>query len=316
MKTLMSVAAALSFAAGLCHAATLESARERRYLNEVFSDYVRTADVVFAEGFNDTSGTREKLTLRVFEPKGDTLARRPLAIITPGGAFMQHEDHWMDEFGAQLARAGYVVAINRYRLSKSIGTPEELFGALSKAVADQRAAIRFFLNDAAGANRFRIDPDNIFIGGHSAGAITSMHVAYLDQDEAPAPLADALRAQGAFDARAADEPRIRGVINLSGLVLDATMIDKDEPPLVSLHGDRDDVVPVDTGPNGQLGSIPIHRHAASIGLSNELHVIRGGLHNDTADPELCPECVPIVRRFMFNTMTQTPAREGASASTN
>src|SRR5690606_27186087 len=159
-----------------------------------------------------------------------------------------------------------------------------------------------FLNDAAGANRFRLDPDNVFIGGHSAGAITSMRVAYLDQDEAPPPLADAPPAQGAFDAPAADHPRIPGHLNPSGPRLDATMIDKDEPPLVSLHGDRDDVVPVDTGPNGQLGSIPIHRHAESIGLSNELHVIRGGLHNDTADPELCPECVPIVRRFMFNTM--------------
>src|SRR5512138_561369 len=278
----------------------------RRYLNQVFDEHIRTGDIVFAERTNDATGKLEKLTLRVFEPKGDKEAKRPLVILTPGGAFMQHEDFWMDDVGADLARAGYVVAINRYRLSKDIGSPPAFLNALAKAFSDQKAAIRFFSKDAAGQNRFRIDPDNIFIGGHSAGAITSMHVAYLDADDSVSELmTKALQQYGGIDGEGEPLPySIRGVINLSGFVMHLDMIEKDEPPLISIHGDRDQVVAIGSTDTGLHGSIPIHEHASKAGLASELHVIRGAEHNDTADTRRCPECMPLAKRFMFNAMTK------------
>jgi dienelactone hydrolase len=276
----------------------------RRYLNQVFDDHVRTADIVFAERVNDASGQSEKLTLRVFEPKGDKEAKRPLVIITPGGAFMQHEDFWMDDVGAELARAGYVVAINRYRLSKDISSQPAFFNALAKAFSDQKAAIRYFIDDAAGKNRFRIDPENIFIGGHSAGAITSMHVAYLDaSDTVPDLLKSTLQRYGGLEGEGKALPySIRGVINLSGLVADLGIIEPGEPPLISIHGDRDQIVVMGSTEAGLHGSVPIHEHASKVGLVSELHIIRGAEHNDPADTRLCPECVPLVKRFMFNSM--------------
>ena len=93
---------------------------------------------------------------------------------------------------------------------------------------------------------------------------------------------------------------IRGVINLSGLVTDLSMIEKGEPPLISIHGDRDQVVAIGSTDTGLHGSIPIHEHASKAGLVSELHVIRGAEHNDTADTRLCPECMPLAKRFMFN----------------
>jgi acetyl esterase/lipase len=278
----------------------------RRYLNEIFTDFVRTAGLVYAEAFNNTSGEREKLRLRVFEPKGDTAAKRALMILTPGGGFVAHDDHWMDDFAAELARSGYVVALNRYRLSKQINSAESYSDALFKAFSDQKAAIRYFIKDAQGPNRFRIDPQSIFIGGHSAGAITSMHVAYLDpSDEMEARLAAGMKAHGGIDGENSDSKltfAVRGVVNLSGLVTDLNMIDKGEPPLLSIHGDKDTVVAIGSAPSGVHGSIPIHERALAVGLSDELHIIRGALHNDTAEPPRCPECVPLVRRFMFNVM--------------
>ncbi|NLG78076.1 MAG: alpha/beta hydrolase [Xanthomonadaceae bacterium] len=278
----------------------------RRYLNQVFDDHVRTGDIVFAERTNDATGQLEKLTLRVFEPKGDTEAQRPLVILTPGGAFMRHEDFWMDDVGADLARAGYVVAINRYRLSKDIGSLPTFLNALAKAFSDQKAVIRFFVKDAAETNRFRIDPENIFIGGHSAGAITSMHVAYLDADDSVSELmTKALQQYGGIDGEGEPLPySIRGVINLSGFVMHLDMIEKDEPPLISIHGDRDQVVAIGSTDTGLHGSIPIHEHASKAGLASELHVIRGAEHNDTADTRRCPECMPLAKRFMFNAMTK------------
>lgn len=277
----------------------------RRYLNQVFDEHIRTGDIVFAERTNDATGKLEKLTLRVFEPKGDKEAKRPLVILTPGGAFMQHEDFWMDDVGADLARAGYVVAINRYRLSKDIGSPPAFLNALAKAFSDQKAAIRYFAKDAAGPNRFRIDPDNIFIGGHSAGAITSMYVAYLDADDAVSEFMTKIMQQyGGIAGEGEPLPfSIRGVINLSGLVADLGMIEKGEPPLISIHGDRDQAVAIGSTDSGLHGSMPIHEHASKVGLASELHVIRGAEHNDTADTRLCPECMPLAKRFMFNAIT-------------
>ncbi|MES2584709.1 MAG: alpha/beta hydrolase [Pseudomonadota bacterium] len=281
----------------------------RRYLNLVFAEHIRTGDVVFAENTNNLTGKLEKLTLRVFEPKGDKETKRPLLILTPGGGFVRTEDFWMDDFGEDLARAGYVVAINRYRLSSGINTPELYFDALFKAMSDQKAAVRYFVKDAAGANRYKIDTDNIFIGGHSAGGITSLHVAYLDaSDTMPEVMAAAMKKHGGLDGNSGNEKipfKVRGVINLSGLVSDLDMLDPNEAALMSLHGDKDDVVAIGATAAGTFGSIPIHRRAESVGIRNELHVIQGGEHNDTSDPQRCPECIPLIKRFMFNTMVRT-----------
>lgn len=290
-------------ASSALHAAAPETPT-RRYLNQVFDDHVRTGDIVFAERVNDLTGKTEKLTLRVFEPKGDKEAKRPLVLITPGGAFMQHEDFWMDDVGAELAEAGYVVAINRYRLSKDINSPESFSNALAKAFSDQKAAIRYFVKDAAAQNRFRIDPENIFLGGHSAGAITSMYVAYLDSSDTIAEfMTKTMQKYGGLAGE--DEPlpySIRGVINLSGLVSDLSIIEQGEPPLISIHGDRDQIVRMGSTDAGLHGSVPIHEHASKAGLNSELHIIRGADHNDPADTKLCPECTPLIKRFMFNVM--------------
>ena len=303
-RVTLCIAAALL--AGTSCAAFAQAPVERRYLNEIFETHERTGDIVFAERHNDSSGKLEKLTLRLFQPKGDTENKRPLVVITPGGAFSQHEDHWMDDFGEQLARAGYVVAIHRYRLSKNIDTPDAFRVALAKAVADQKEVIQFFLRDARGEKRFRIDPEKIFIAGHSAGAITSLYVGYLsDSGEISPELQEALAKQSSGQNAQPIDYHLRGVINLSGLVADLALFDKGEPPLISLHGDLDDIVRIGTAP-GAFGSLPIHERAQAVGLSSEMYPIKGAGHNDTASSQLCPECVPLIRRFLFNTIKEDP----------
>ena len=41
-----------------------------------------------------------------------------------------------------------------------------------------KAAVRYFYKDAQEDTRFRVDTQFIFIGGYSAGAITSLHYGY------------------------------------------------------------------------------------------------------------------------------------------
>lgn len=284
-----------------------DRATPRRFLNTVFPEHVRHGNLVFAENVNNLDGKVEKLTMRVFEPKGDTAAKRPLLVLTPGGGFVRTDDTWMDDFGEELARAGYVVAVNRYRLSANINSPEKFYDALFKSMSDQKAVIRWFVKDAAGANRFKVDVDNIFIGGHSAGAITSLYTAYLDaRSKLPDMGSAALKANGGLDGNTSKEPlkfKVRGVINLSGAVgsSDLDILEAGEPALLGIHGDKDDVVPLGSNP-GLHGSATLHQRAQSLGVKSVLQVVEGGDHIDPADPKRCPECLPLIKRFMFTTM--------------
>lgn len=275
------------------------SPENRRYLNPVFDSVKFTDDIIYSTKHNDLSDSNEQLTLRVFEPAQDSESRRPLLLITPGGGFVATDETWMNEFSEKIAKAGYVVALNSYRLSDSIDTPENYFNALTKTVEDQKDAIAYLLQDANKDNRFGIDPTQVFVGGHSAGAITSMHTAYLDKNDALLPIMRDIFSEKDLLKDATDLPQLKGVINLSGLLSNLAIIGRDDIPLLSIHGDADSVINVDKDEH-IFGSISIHQYADIVGTKNELHVIKGARHNDTSISSLCEECIPIIKRFMFN----------------
>ncbi len=278
------------------------SLENRRYLNPVIDAIKFTDNIFFAEKHNDLTGREEVLKLRVFEPADDTEQKRPLFLLTPGGGFVVNEDTWMNGFAEEIAQSGYVVALNGYRLSDNINTPENYFNALAKAVADQRSALEYLVSNAS---RFGIDPERIFIGGHSAGAITSMNNAYLDSDDAILPLKRQIFEQQELLVKTEEKPKLLGVINLSGLLANMAIINRQDVPLFSLHGDVDSVVNVHMDEN-IFGSIAIHQYADIVGTDNELHIIKQALHNDTSIASLCEECIPLIKRFMFNQINQEP----------
>lgn len=277
------------------------SPENRRYLNLVFDSAKFTDDIVYSEKVNDLNNTKEALKLRVFEPAGDSERSRPLVLITPGGGFVVSDDTWMNEFAEQIALAGYVVALNTYRLSDNIDTPINYVNALAKAMEDQRDAIHFLIEDAKAENRFGIDPQNIFIGGHSAGAITSMNTAYLDSHDPLPPLMRDIFAAKGLIPNAEDQLPLKGVINLSGLLTNLAIINRKDIPLLSLHGSEDTVVNAHMDEN-TFGSIAIHQYADLVGTENKLHIIDGARHNDTSISSLCEECIPMIKRFMFDQM--------------
>lgn len=281
-----------------------ESPENRRYLNPVFDEVIFTENIVYATKRNDLNNKKKELKLRVFEPKDDSLAARPLFLLTPGGAFMVTGDDWMNDVAEELAKAGFVVALNKYRLSSSIDTPEKYAVALRKAMTDQTDALRFLINDARGKNRFRIDPDKIFIGGHSAGAITSMHTAYLNSEDAISPQFREIfhSEKNALLPRDKKIPLL-GVINLAGMLGDLSIINRNDVPVLSIHGEKDAVVTADRDQN-VFGSTAIHEYANTVGTYSELFIIKGARHNDTAIPALCEECVPIMKRFMYNQLME------------
>ena len=246
---------------------------------------IKMTNVVY--GSNRTvGGVNQVLTMDIYELEGDTREKRPAIIWVHGGAFVVGNKSEMKAFAEAYASIGYVTASIDYRLFPFFqGIPDSLeaFDAAIKAVGDLKAAIRHLRKDAATDNQFRIDPNHIIIGGISAGAITALHAAYLDEDDFAAPyLQEIIDKNGGIEGSSGDaenlsySSEVEAVINLSGAIYRVEWINNDEPPLTSFHAQNDDVVPYldDFARVAGIEIMPlkgtgiIHSHAEMIGLKN------------------------------------------------
>ncbi len=151
-----------------------------RYLDPIFS-VIKTKDVVYTEQpiLNPFTGEMETLELDVCLPKGDLLARRPVMIYGHGGKFLNGSKADADAqyFCAEYAKRGYVGISYNYRLANT-SVPAQDRGW--PAVYDLGAVVRFLRHDATNGNRFGIDPDHLFVAGFSAGSLTAMRFAYVN----------------------------------------------------------------------------------------------------------------------------------------
>lgn len=250
-----------------------------RYRAEIFA-VTETNDILFSTGVpqaNPGGGFYEFVTgyplnvdefdtspvdlrMDIFQPAGDTLAARPLIIICFGGGFLSgSRDHWSIRLLCQdLAKRGYVTATIDYRLGMNIFDSDLANRAVYRGLQDARSAVRFFRADAAGANSYKVDPDHIFIGGHSSGGFMALHNAYLDQ-ESERPLStfewsqdgNFVADQGCLDC-AGDNTEYNGhanaIFSLAGAVGFTSFIESDaDPEVVMFHSTDDGTVPYTSG---------------------------------------------------------------------
>ncbi len=223
-----------------------------RYLTDMFGVTISTV----------TYSTPYNLEMDIYQPAGDVQATRPLIILAHGGSFVsgsKTDDISVDTLCVRFARRGYVTASINYRLGNALSMALDSMNAISvvmKAVGDGKAAIRYFVKDAATTNTYKIDTNNIFCGGNSAGAVLYMHVGYLDSAEAPAHVAGVLAANGGFEGNSGNAgytTKTKAVINLAGALNLPSFIDATDVPSVNVQGDVDDVVPYNC--NKALGGL-------------------------------------------------------------
>ncbi len=251
-----------------------------RYNEEIFSNYTETSEVLFSTGVpqpkpgggfyewitgyplnvNEWETTDEDLYMDIFEPTGDTISKRPLVIICFGGGFVAgSKDHWsMREIAIQLAKRGYVTATIDYRLGMNMFDEDLSKRAPYRGLQDGRSAIRYFRADADGANTYKIDTSNIYIGGHSAGAFIGLHNAYLDK-ESERPLStytwlqdgetcEDLQCLDCVGDNTGYSGYANAVFSLAGALGSVDYIESgDMPSVVMFHSEDDGTVPYDSG---------------------------------------------------------------------
>lgn len=283
-----------------------------RYAETVFSDVAVTRAVEYGSNLTQ-NGESQRLSLNFYEPAEDTATSRPLIVYAFGGGFQTGErEEAEDSFVPFFVGSGYTMASIDYRVidlpADQIGQDQSLIG-IYDAVADMRAAIRFL---KANAEQYRLDTANIFLTGYSAGAITALHCAYLNdvseiEDFQSAALNEHADSRGGLQGDSGGAPGdylpVKGALSFAGTLGYAELIDAGEAALYSAHGTADSTVPYGAGlsQDGPVslnteGPSLLHPRAESLGLVHASDSIADGDHGA---PALCQTCLENARAFLF-----------------
>ncbi len=284
----------LAFA--FCGMMALGQCTDGRYRDFIFSDFELTSDVQYGSNLNE-DGSTENLMMDIYEPAGDVEIGRPVVVLCHGGYFLGGDKAGVDmvDMCQDLAKMGYVVASINYRIGIPIAVPLEVpYGqAVVRAVQDLRAAIRWFRKDAAeNGNTYSVNPEQIYVGGASAGGFMALHHAYFDDSDIPAWLdMTGTGLTGGFEGESGNagySSDINAIFSVSGALGDVEWIDVDDTtPACLFHGDNDQTITIDSGMFVLFnildvteidGSNPISARMDELGIEHCYHITQDGGH--------------------------------------
>lgn len=258
---------------------------EGRYEQEVFSTVV-----VDSAEYNATDG----LWMDIYHPADDDFTNRRLVILGHGGAFIagNRKNPIMVDYATRLAKHGYVVASYDYHLAGSLNTmldSLQSLGVVAKAMADATYAIEFLIASADNGNPYGIDPNNIALGGNSAGAVLALHVGHFDENDVISTgMTAAMTANGGWANQwnPTSTGPIKTIISLAGGIHKSHWLNSYGPSLIMAHGTWDPVVPYGCGHvinNTQsatilCGTAELTSKGTSLGLSNNALIFPEMLH--------------------------------------
>ena len=265
----ISLFATLAFAFGWSQSGSAQC--NGRYQTDVFTNVDVTSNIQYGSNVDLNSNT-VNLMLDFYEPQGDTASQRPLVIFAHGGSFIggTKTDPELVYFATELAKKGYACASITYRLAGSafdLLAEETTVKVVFNAIQDGKAAIRFFRQDAATTNNYKIDTNQIFIGGTSAGAILGINLTYVDNiTDLPAQWQTWANEVGGIEGNSGNPgycSRSNGTFGFAGAIADTNWIDADDAPWYGSHAQNDQTVKYGYG-KPLNGTNPVNLYGSSL----------------------------------------------------
>jgi acetyl esterase/lipase len=234
------------------------------------------------------------LTLDVYQPRGDR-SPNPTLIYYHGGGWTNGSKEASALNFLPYLEMGWTVVNVAYRLADAAHAPA--------AVEDCRCALRWVYRNA---EQYGFDVDKVVVAGNSAGGHLALAVGFLPESAGLDRQCPGDRNRTwSTGARSTDELKVAAVVNWYGItdvvglaqgspgvsgnfteawlgsrsdrievaarVSPMTYIRADLPPVITIHGDADPIVPYDHG-------VRLHEALDGVGVPNELVTVEGGGH--------------------------------------
>lgn len=223
------------------------------------------------------------LHLDLHRPAGK--GRAPVLVVLHGGGWARGERPGSWTGLRPFVEAGFAIVSVQYRLSGTARAPA--------AVQDARCAMAWVAREA---DRHRLDPQRVVLLGTSAGGHLALMAGMMGRKAdidlpacGPVPRAAAIiDFYGPTDLRPESLGRWRSpsvtrwigegpdAAALAARMSPLTLVRKGQPPVFIVHGDADNVVPIQSS---QLLKSALDR----AGVSSEFHTVPGGGHGKFGD---------------------------------
>jgi acetyl esterase/lipase len=265
------------------------------------SDSSPYGNAIVKKGLPYVPNPHVRQTFDLYLPK-DKASPVPLVVWMHGGAFMYTNKDWNNV--KYLVKHGYALASVDYRL-----TGDAIFPA---QIQDCNVALNFLLANAAS---YGIDPRHFVIGGASAGGQLSLLLGLARNERAfdadpsakpfaildffgPTDLTSVIDEVGQGHGREVEEDLVRRL--LGGPLIDRmelarqasplTYVGSGNPPVLILHGDKDDIVPY-------AQSQRLHALLDQAHVKNQFITVKGAGHDGPMfeTPEIQEKVVSFLR---------------------
>jgi acetyl esterase/lipase len=258
--------------------------------------------------YNVASG--QELKLDVYRPR-DVAAPVPVAMYIHGGGWVAGSKESQVLWTTPFLQMGMAVVNVEYRLAKVAEAPA--------AVEDCRCALRWIIRNA---DRYKFDVNRIVVVGGSAGGHLALMTGMVDRKagfDRSCPAPENIRWTGSDTT----EPKVAAIVNFFGITDVADMLEDGAnprsyaiewvgnrqnvariaaqvspltyvraglPPILTIHGDADTLVPV-------AHARRLHEALQKAGANSELLILPGAGHGDF-NPQQAREAMNAVRAFL------------------
>jgi acetyl esterase/lipase len=285
-----------------------------RYVHSIFGNVMLGTNVQYTQNAGQNfDGTTEQERMDIWGPANDNCNERPLIIWVHGGGFAQQDKTAPDMVAMcdSFSRHGFVCAtidyrddywgpygpVNDYSQNPTPYDNLEFSRADYRAMQDAKCAVRYF---KANASLYGIDTNFIFMGGTSAGAWTSLMVAYLNKTSEKLPAAypqssiyqyarpdlGSIEGNGGWSTYSS---KVRAIIDCWGAIPDTSLIDgPSDPAAIIFHEYGDPVVNYYYGPpfQGQFqnfdsywGTEYVNMQMNAVNVDHRTFSINGNQHS-------------------------------------